>query len=88
MIAGFILGDGTNDDRMLVRGIGPSLTAAGVPKRWLIRHWNYAMETGRWLRLTMIGRMGRRLVCRRAIRWSRPSRPRFRPVHIRLCFPE
>jgi hypothetical protein len=31
VIAGFILGNHTGDDRIVVRGIGPSLTAAGVP---------------------------------------------------------
>ena len=31
MIAGFILGGGLNDDTVLVRGIGPSLAASGVP---------------------------------------------------------
>ena len=30
VIAGFILGNHTGDDRVIVRGIGPSLTAAGV----------------------------------------------------------
>jgi hypothetical protein len=31
VIAGFILGGSSNNDRVAVRGIGPSLTAAGVP---------------------------------------------------------
>jgi len=31
VIAGFLLGNHTNDDRIVVRGIGPSLTEAGVP---------------------------------------------------------
>jgi len=31
VIAGFILGSHSGDDRIVVRGIGPSLTAAGVP---------------------------------------------------------
>jgi hypothetical protein len=31
VIAGFILGNNAGDDRIIVRGIGPSLTAAGVP---------------------------------------------------------
>jgi hypothetical protein len=31
VIAGFTLGNGDGDDRIVVRGIGPSLTAAGVP---------------------------------------------------------
>jgi hypothetical protein len=31
VIAGFMLGSHTGDDRIVVRGIGPSLTAAGVP---------------------------------------------------------
>jgi hypothetical protein len=31
VIAGFILGNGPGDDRVVVRGIGPSLTAFGVP---------------------------------------------------------
>ena len=31
VIAGFILGNGTSDDKIVVRGIGPSLTAFGVP---------------------------------------------------------
>jgi hypothetical protein len=31
VIAGFILGDNNGDDRIVVRGIGPSLTAVGVP---------------------------------------------------------
>ena len=31
MIAGFILGNNSGNDRIVVRGIGPSLTAAGVP---------------------------------------------------------
>jgi hypothetical protein len=31
VIAGFILGDGNGNDRTVVRGIGPSLTAIGVP---------------------------------------------------------
>jgi hypothetical protein len=31
VIAGFILGGNNGDDRIVVRGIGPSLTAAGVP---------------------------------------------------------
>jgi len=31
VIAGFMLGGSDNEDRIVVRGIGPSLTAAGVP---------------------------------------------------------
>ena len=31
VIAGFILGNNTGNDRIIVRGMGPSLTAAGVP---------------------------------------------------------
>jgi hypothetical protein len=31
VIAGFILGGGTNGDRIVVRGLGPSLAASGVP---------------------------------------------------------
>jgi hypothetical protein len=31
VIAGFILGNQSGDDRIVVRGIGPSLTAFGVP---------------------------------------------------------
>ena len=31
VIAGFLLGGNSGDDRIVVRGIGPSLTAAGVP---------------------------------------------------------
>jgi hypothetical protein len=31
VIAGFILGNHTGDDRVIVRGLGPSLSAAGVP---------------------------------------------------------
>ena len=31
VIAGFMLGGNSGDDRVVVRGIGPSLTAAGVP---------------------------------------------------------
>jgi hypothetical protein len=31
VIAGFILGNGNNTDRIVVRGLGPSLTAFGVP---------------------------------------------------------
>jgi hypothetical protein len=31
VIAGFILGNHSGDDRIVVRGIGPSLTALGVP---------------------------------------------------------
>ena len=31
VIAGFMLGSNSGDDRVVVRGIGPSLTAAGVP---------------------------------------------------------
>jgi hypothetical protein len=31
VIAGFVLGDSSVDDRLVVRGIGPSLIAAGVP---------------------------------------------------------
>ena len=31
VIAGFILGNGSGADRIIVRGMGPSLTAAGVP---------------------------------------------------------
>src|SRR4029079_258248 len=31
MIAGFILGNGTMADNVIIRGIGPSLTGAGVP---------------------------------------------------------
>jgi uncharacterized repeat protein (TIGR01451 family) len=31
VIAGFVLGNNTGDDRVIVRGIGPSLSAAGVP---------------------------------------------------------
>jgi hypothetical protein len=31
VIAGFILGGNSGDDRIVVRGIGPSLTASGVP---------------------------------------------------------
>jgi len=31
VIAGFVLGNHNGDDRIIVRGMGPSLTAAGVP---------------------------------------------------------
>ena len=31
VIAGFMLGGSSGDDRVVVRGIGPSLTALGVP---------------------------------------------------------
>jgi hypothetical protein len=31
MIAGFIVGGNTGDDRMILRGIGPSLSDFGVP---------------------------------------------------------
>ncbi len=31
VIAGFILGNGSGNDRIVVRGLGPSLSAAGVP---------------------------------------------------------
>jgi hypothetical protein len=31
VIAGFILGNSVGDDRVIVRGLGPSLTATGVP---------------------------------------------------------
>jgi hypothetical protein len=31
IIAGFILGNNAGDDRIVVRGLGPSLTAKGVP---------------------------------------------------------
>ena len=31
VIAGFILGGNSGDDKIIVRGIGPSLTAFGVP---------------------------------------------------------
>ena len=31
VIAGFVLGNNPGDDRIVVRGLGPSLTAAGVP---------------------------------------------------------
>jgi hypothetical protein len=31
VIAGFILGNGTNSDRVIIRGLGPSLSAFGVP---------------------------------------------------------
>jgi hypothetical protein len=31
VIAGFVLGNGGGDDRLIVRGIGPSLTAVGLP---------------------------------------------------------
>ena len=31
VIAGFILGNGTGDDKIVVRALGPSLGAAGVP---------------------------------------------------------
>ena len=31
VIAGFMLGNGGGDDRIIVRGLGPSLTAFGVP---------------------------------------------------------
>lgn len=31
VIAGFVLGGNSGDDRLVVRGIGPSLTAVGVP---------------------------------------------------------
>ena len=31
MIAGFVLGGNSGSDRVVVRGIGPSLTALGVP---------------------------------------------------------
>ena len=31
VIAGFMLGNHSGDDRIVVRGLGPSLTAAGVP---------------------------------------------------------
>ncbi len=31
VIAGFILGDGTGSDRIVVRGLGPSLSSVGVP---------------------------------------------------------
>jgi hypothetical protein len=31
VIAGFILGNGNNNDRIVVRGLGPSLSSFGVP---------------------------------------------------------
>ena len=31
MIAGFVLGNSAGDDRVIVRGLGPSLSAAGIP---------------------------------------------------------
>jgi hypothetical protein len=31
VIAGFILGNGNNNDRIIVRGLGPSLSSFGVP---------------------------------------------------------
>ena len=42
MIAGFILGGGSVADSMILRGIGPSLTAAGWPMRWPIQRWSCA----------------------------------------------
>jgi hypothetical protein len=36
VIAGFILGRGTDDDHIIVRGLGPSLTAAGLPSALLL----------------------------------------------------
>ena len=54
VIAGFILGGNSGADRIVARGIGPSLTAAGVPKRWPIRSWNCAMAMERfWFRITI-----------------------------------
>ena len=42
VIAGFILGNNTGDDRVIVRGIGPSLTALGCLTRWPIQRWSCA----------------------------------------------
>ena len=47
VIAGFILGNNSGDDRIVVRGIGPSLTALGVPTRWPIQPWSCATATER-----------------------------------------
>ena len=44
VIAGFVLseGDGT-DDRVIVRGIGPSLAALAYHPSWQIRGWSCAI---------------------------------------------
>ena len=47
VIAGFILGNHSGTTRIVLRGIGPSLAALGVTKRWPIQHWS-----ARWQRVS------------------------------------
>jgi hypothetical protein len=54
VIAGFILGNHSGNDRVALRGIGPSLTAREYRTRWPIPSWNCAMAMGRfWFRTTI-----------------------------------
>ena len=83
VIAGFILGGNSGDDRIVVRGIGPSLTALGCLMRWPIQRWSCAttmdrsflpITTGRITQLTLRNSSPR--VWPRQTNWSRASRPR------------
>ena len=79
VIAGFILGGNSGDDRIVVRGIGPSLTALGCLMRWPIQRWSCATVMERsWSRITTgrIIQLKRRnsllRVWRRQTHWSLP----------------
>ncbi len=79
VFAGFILGNGGAPDRVVVRGLGPSLTELGLPQsdvlfnpRWScatqMEHSSPRITTGRMIRLKR--RNSLRPVSRRQILWS------------------
>ena len=60
MIAGFILGNGTGNDNVILRGIGPSLAGSGVPTVcWPIQRWSCATVMERSSGRITTGRMTR-----------------------------
>ena len=60
VIAGFILGGSNGNDRIVVRGIGPSLTALGVPNALPDPTLELRDSNGALLWRTTIGRTTRR----------------------------
>ena len=80
VIAGFILGNGTGNDKIVVRGIGPSLTVLwDFVLRWPIQRWSCATAMERSSERMTTGRMmprkprsSSRWDWRRATLWSQP----------------
>ena len=60
VLAGFVLGENIGDDGIMVRGIGPSLTALGVPDALPDPTFELRDGNGVLLSQTTIGRMIRR----------------------------